>query len=211
MKKPSAFYLSALTFIRIVMVSLSNHRGPGQRATLHQAQGDGLFVYVIKPLAFYLLPFTLLTTACKFNPDTQTPGQAYLQGEWKQDSVTMQQQLVNYSLYNLKFNCDSFFVRINTFSKANAGADSCTKNGHWTEYAKGVYEQKNDTLHVRGIFCNADYSYKDPSGCLRSGVYEEYFKVTKKADSLVQLSPTSGVLPIDLKLIKRTTCIPKQL
>lgn len=192
------------------MVSQLNHSGEVPRATFRQAQGDSPFLKVLA-IALLLTANCLLQTACKFNPNTQTPGQEYLQGEWKQDSVTMQQQLVNYSLYNLKFNCDSFFVRINTFSKANSGADSCTKSGHWIEYAKGVYDQKNDTLHVRGLFCNPDMSYKVPGGCLRFGVYEEYFKVKVKADSLVELNPTSGVVPIDLKLIKRTTCNPKPL
>jgi hypothetical protein len=164
-----------------------------------------------RSFAFYLLAFALLTVACKFNPDTQTPGENYLQGEWQQDSVTMQRQLVTYSLYNLKFNCDSFFVQMKTFSKANIGADSCTRNGKWTEYAKGVYEQKNDTLHVRGLFCNADYSYKDPTGCFRSGVYEETFTVTKKTDSVIQFNPTSSVIPFNAQLIKRNTCNPKPL
>nr|WP_067061333.1 hypothetical protein [Mucilaginibacter sp. L294] len=153
----------------------------------------------------------LLQTACKFNPDVQTPGESYLQGEWQQDSVTMQKQLVNYSLYNLKFNCDSFFVQIKTFSKANTGADSCTKSGQWTEYAKGVYEQRNDTLHVRGLFCNANYSYKEPTGCFRSGVYEESFKVIKKTDSVVQFNPTSSVITFNARLIKSNTCTPKPL
>ncbi|MEB0280772.1 MULTISPECIES: fumarate hydratase [unclassified Mucilaginibacter] len=164
-------------------------------------------------LAFALLLTAncLLQTACHFNPDMQTPGESYLQGEWQQDSVTMQKQLVSYSLYNLKFNCDSFFVAIKTISKANTGADSCTKNGQWTEYVKGVYEQRNDTLHVRGLFCNADYSYKDPSGCFRSGVYEERFKIIKKTDSLVQFNPTSSVIAINTRLVKRNSCIPKPL
>jgi hypothetical protein len=164
-------------------------------------------------LAFILLLSAncLLQTGCRFNPDMQTPGESYLQGEWQQDSVTMQKQLVNYSLYNFKFNCDSFFVSIKTFSKANTGADSCTKSGSWTEYAKGVYEQKNDTLRVRGLFCNADYSYKDPTGCFRSGVYEESFKIIKKTDSLVQFNPTSSVISINAHLIKRSTCNPKPL
>lgn len=170
-----------------------------------------------KAFAFNLLiaigiAFTFLwQTACKFNPDMQTPGESYLQGEWQQDSVTMQQQLVSYSLYNLKFNCDSFFVSIKTISKANAGADSCTKSGQWTEYAKGVYEQRNDTLHVRGLFCNVDYSYKDPSGCFRSGIYEERFKIVKKSDSLVQFNPTSSVIAINTRLVKRNSCTPKPL
>jgi hypothetical protein len=153
----------------------------------------------------------LLQTACRFNPNMQTPGQGYIQGEWQQDSVTMQKQLVNYSLYNLKFNCDSFFVQIKTFSKANTGADSCTKSGQWTEYAKGVYDQRNDTLHVRGLFCNPDYSYKNPDGCFRSGVYEESFKVSKKTDSVLHFTPTSSVIAFNARLIKRTTCTPKPL
>ena len=178
----------------------------------------GFFICMQKKISFRLLAFSLLLTTisllqtgCKFNPDMQTPGEGYLQGEWQQDSVTMQKQLVSYSLYNLKFNCDSFFVSIKTFSKANTGADSCTKGGSWTEYAKGVYEQKGDTVHVRCLFCNADYSYKDPTGCFRSGVYEESFKVIKKTDSLVQFNPTSSVIQINAHLIKRSTCNPKPL
>ena len=123
----------------------------------------------------------------------------------------MQKQLVSYSLYNLKFNCDSFFVSIKTFSKANMGADSCYKGGRWTEYAKGVYYQKSDTLHVRGLFCNADYSYKDPTGCFRSGVYEENFVVLKKNDSVLRFNPTSNVIGFNAHLIKRNTCTPKPL
>jgi hypothetical protein len=172
--------------------------------------------------AFHLSPFTLKSAfcillgalcliACRFNPNVQTPGESYLQGEWQQDSVTMQKQLVSYSLYNLKFNCDSFFVSIKTISKVNPGADSCTRGGKWTEYAKGVYEQRNDTLHVRGLFCNSNYSYKEPTGCFRSGVYEEIFKVTRKTDSVIQFSPTSSVISFNTRLIKRNTCNPKSL
>ncbi|MBD1393862.1 fumarate hydratase [Mucilaginibacter glaciei] len=160
----------------------------------------------------YLFSFVvLLVTACKFNPNMQKPGENYLQGEWRQDTSVLQKKLVDYSLYNLRFNCDSFFVSIKTFSKANAGADSCTKNGQWTEYAKGVYQQSNDTLHVRGLFCNANYTYKEPTGCYRSGVYEEYFKVANKGDSTVQFNPTSSTIAIKAHLIKRNTCNPKPL
>ena len=168
--------------------------------------------FMKKPFALYLLAFTLLLTAsCKFNPDMQGHGQSYLQGEWQQDTSALQKKLVNYSLYNIKFTCDSFFVRIKTFSKVNTGADSCTKGGHWTEYAKGYYEQKNDTLHVKGLFCNANYTYKNPAGCFRSGVYEESFKVTRRSDSAVTFNPTASVIPINAHLIKRNTCNPKPL
>jgi hypothetical protein len=165
----------------------------------------------LSALTILLTAICLLQTACRFNPNTQTLGESYLQGEWQQDTSALQKKLVDYSLYNIKFNCDSFFVSIKTFSKANSGADSCTRGGQWTEYAKGVYQQKNDTLHVRGIFCNANFTYKDPAGCYRSGVYEEYFKVSNKTDSTIQFNPTSSVIAINTHLIKRYTCNPKPL
>jgi hypothetical protein len=164
-----------------------------------------------KTRAFYLLPFALLLAACSFNPNMQGNGQGYLQGEWQQDSVPMQKRMLNYSLYKFRFSCDSFFVSMQTFSKVNPGADSCMKAGQWTEFAKGDYQQKNDTLHLKGLFANANWSLKDPGGCFRSGVYEEFFKITKKTDSLVQFFPTSSVIPISARLVKRSTCTPKPL
>ncbi len=174
-----------------------------------------------KPFAFRLLPFTsiaafcflllaLSLTACSFNPGLQGKGEAYLQGEWRQDSVPMQQKLTEYSHYNISFSCDSFYMQIKSFSKVNNGADSCTGSGHWAEYIKGSYSQLNDTLRMRGQFCHANYSLKEEGGCLRSGIYEESFKVNKKSDSLVQFLGSS-VIPVEVHLIKRTTCTQKPL
>src|SRR6185312_723413 len=169
-----------------------------------------------KPSAFFLSAFTLLMALCAFvsctrNPAFQGKGEVYLQGEWRQDSVPAEKKLIDYSLYDLKFSCDSVFLQINSFSKVNNGSDSCTRSGHWTEYVKASYEQKHDTLHVRGVFCNKDHSLKDEGGCFRSGVYEEYFKVKSKGDSLMEFAGASSLLPIEARLIKRTTCIPKPL
>ena len=167
------------------------------------------------PFSFRLSAFIFILamtfSSCWMNPNTQTAGQEYLQGEWQQDSVPMQKKLVNYSLYHFKFTCDSFFVSIKSFSKVNYGADSCMKAGHWTEYTRGHYEQRNDTLFLKGQFCNPDYTIKEDPGCFRIGVYEEFFKIIKKTDSLVQLSSTTGVIPIDARLIKRNTCKIKPL
>ena len=160
--------------------------------------------------AFCLLSFAF-NTGCRINPNMQTPGEGYLQGEWQQDSVARQKQLISYSLYHLNFSCDSFFVAIQSFSKVNTGADSCMSSGKWTEYSKGTYDQKNDTLHLKGQFVNADMSIKDEKGCFRSGDYEDFFKVTKKSDSLVQFVSTTSVIPINAHLIKRTSCHPKPL
>jgi len=174
-----------------------------------------------KPFAFCLFPFASKTAfcflllafsiACTPNANMQGRGQVYLQGEWQQDSVPKQKQLLQYSLYHLNFSCDSFFMRINSFSKVNNGADTCMNLGHWAEYIKGTYQQRNDTLHLKGQFCNADYSLKSEGGCFRSGVYEDFFKVSKKTDSLIQFSSTASVIPINAHLIKRTTCNPKPL
>ena len=141
----------------------------------------------------------------------QTPGESYLQGEWLQDSVASQKRLLSYSLYHFKFSCDSFFVAIKSYSKVNTGPDTCMRSGRWAEYCKGTYSQKQDTLHLKGQFCNADFSIKDDKGCFRSGDYEEIFKVSKKGGSLIRLESTSDVIPIDARLVKRLSCQPKPL
>jgi len=168
-----------------------------------------------KPFSFRLLALTLITvfclSSCWMNPDMQKPGVTALQGEWQQDSVPMQKQLLTYSLYHFRFSCDSFFVSIKTFSKVNYGADSCMKSGHWVEYTRGNYGQRNDTLFLKGQFCNPDYSIKENAGCFRIGVYEEVFKINKKTDSVIQLSSTSGSIPINARLIKHATCHIKPL
>ena len=167
----------------------------------------------LSPFSFRLLAFSFLlsafASACSFNPDMQTPGQGYLQGEWQQDSVAGQKRLVNYSLYHLKFSCDSFFVSIHSYSKVST--DPCTSKGQWMEYCKGTYTQRNDTLHMKGLFCNADMTIKDDKGCFRSGDYEEFFKISKITDSLIRFASTTNVIPINAHLIKRTSCIPKPL
>jgi len=162
-----------------------------------------------KSFCFLLLAFCL--TACSMNPNTQGPGQGYLQGEWKQDSTLVQKQLMTYSLYDVKITCDSFFIKQHTITKVNYGADSCMSKGQWTEYIRGTYQQKNDSLHLKGVFCNPDFSIKLDATCFRAGVYEEYFKVDKKTDSLVQFSGTPSVIPISLRLINKLTCHIKPL
>src|ERR1700712_4996943 len=117
-----------------------------------------------KAFSFYLLPFAFLVASCHRNPNMQTPGESYLQGEWQQDSIPGQNKLVSYSLYHLRFSCDSFFVSIKSFSKVNTGADTCMKSGTWTEYARGTYDARKDTLHFKGQFCNADMTLKDDKG-----------------------------------------------
>ena len=104
--------------------------------------------------AFRLSPFAfgLIIASCTMNPDKQTPGEGYLQGEWKQDSVPAQKSLVTYSLYDIKFSCDSFLLKISTVSKVNYGADTCMSKGHWDEYIRGTYWQRRTRSTLRGSF-----------------------------------------------------------
>lgn len=152
----------------------------------------------------------LWISSCKFNSPIQGNGADFLQGKWVQDSVPMQKQLVNYSLYAFNFNCDSFFVRMNTFSKVEAAIDTCMHRGEWTEYAKGSYVLQNDTLYLNGFFANVDATLKN-EGCLRTGVFNEAFSLTSKSDSSLQMKNLSGVIPISLRLVERLSCIPKSL
>lgn len=166
-----------------------------------------------------LLPFTLAAfgfllvalSSCSFNPNYQGKGSDFLQGEWKQDSVERQKVLVSYALHQFRFSCDSFYVQIASVSKVNYGADTCMNSGRWTEYAKGTYEQKADTLHLKGFFCNPDYSLKKEGGCFRFGAYVEDFVVSSKSDSSLSLLSFSSTIPLKLRLVKRIPCVAKPL
>jgi hypothetical protein len=165
-----------------------------------------------KAFTFYLSAFTLtLLAACSLNPAIQGRGQDYLQGEWKQDSVAMQSQLLRYSLFKFRFSCDSVYMEIASHAKVNSGMDSCMNKGDWKEYVRGTYQQRNDTLRIKGNFCNADFTLKKQAGCFRSGPYDETFVVSNKADSTVQFLSTSNVIPVNLHLVKRIGCVPKPI
>ncbi|WP_121196996.1 fumarate hydratase [Mucilaginibacter gracilis] len=162
--------------------------------------------------SFWLLvSCLLLLNSCSFNPNYQRKGSDFLQGEWKQDSVERQKLLVSYELHNFRFTCDSFYVSIASNSKVNYGADTCMNSGHWMEYAKGTYEQQSDTLHLKGFFCNPDFSLKKEGGCFRFGAYVEDFKISSKSDSALALLSFSSTIPVKLRLVKRVPCVEKPL
>jgi len=172
---------------------------------------SGLSVFRTFGLAFCFLLLALSFSSCSFNPNLQGKGEEYIQGVWQQDSSAMQQKLVTASRYQIKFDCDSFYLQISNISRVNTGADTCIKNGRWAEYVRGTYYHRHDTLMLKGLFCKADYSYKSSTDCFRAGPYEEFFKVSKKADTLIELSGTSNVIPINLHRTKKTVCVPKPL
>lgn len=165
--------------------------------------------FQLSALSFLLSAFGL--NSCSFNPNTQGKGEVYLQGEWQQQQDTIHKKLETYAIYHFKFDCDSFYLQIKSFSKVNYGADSCMKSGQWTEYTRGTYKQKTDTIYLKGQFCNRDFSLKDVGECFRAGDYSEAFRVLKKTDSLVQLTGIADVVPMNIRLEKRTICHQKPL
>src|SRR3546814_12633924 len=112
----------------------------------------------------------LLVGGCRFNSDMQYRGTDYLQGVWVQGSIPMQDELLRYTLHELKFTCDSIYATMHVTSKARNIADSCYNGGQWIEYAKGIYVVRGDSLIVDGQYTNPDWRPK-MSGCYRIGHY----------------------------------------
>lgn len=162
------------------------------------------------PLCLCSLFFALciLISACRFNPNVQGRGEAALQGVWEQDSVQYQDQLLEYTTHKFTFTCDSFYAVLNTKAKANRFADSCFNGGNWTEYAKGVYSLRNDTLYLIGTFTKANFRQK-VSGCYRIGQYLPVFLL--KVHSADKLLFQDEHERINLSLKQKITCVPKPL
>ncbi len=151
----------------------------------------------------------LLASSCRFNPDIQYEGADYLQGVWRQDSIPMQDALLQYTLHELKFTCDSIYATMHVTSKAKNIADSCYNEGQWTEYAKGIYVVRGDSLLVDGLYTKADWRQKI-SGCYRIGQYLPRFKIVRyTADSLI-LENRYDQRPLLLRKTADITCVPKK-
>src|SRR5690606_17504024 len=151
----------------------------------------------------------LCTESCRFNPDMQSEGASFLQRVWVQNSIPMQDALLQYTLHEFKFTCDSIYAVMHTTATVKNVADSCYHNGHWTEYAKGVYVVRGDSLIVDGLYTKSNWKQKI-SGCHRSGQYLPRFKIVRySADSLV-LESRYDQRPILLRKTKNITCIPKK-
>src|SRR5690606_19907675 len=139
----------------------------------------------------------------------QYEGAAYLQGVWTQDRIPLQDELLHYTLHELRFTCDSIYATLHTTAKVRNIADSCYNGGQWTEYAKGIYVVRGDSLIVDGLYTKADWRQKI-SVCYRIGQYLPRFKITRyTADSLV-LENRYDPRPILLRKTADITCVPKK-
>ncbi|MXV14613.1 fumarate hydratase [Hufsiella ginkgonis] len=138
-------------------------------------------------------------TACKFNPNVRGKGTAYLQGVWTEEKAAYQDQLLQYTRHTFTFTCDSFYAVLKTTARVNPYPDSCFSNGSWTEYAKGKYLVRNDTLYINATFTHASFKQK-LSGCYRIGQYLQAFLIKKhSADTLRLLNMQHVPITMDLK------------
>jgi len=147
---------------------------------------------------------------CRFNPNIQGEGEPFLQGVWLQDSVPNQDKLLTYSLYKLKFTCDSVYITLKTFSKVKKVVDSCYGDGQWEEYARGVYLVRNDSLLIESTFTHANWRQK-LSGCHRIGQFLPHFKLVKHTGDSLYLQSQYYHTTVNLKKVERITCEPKAL
>lgn len=163
----------------------------------------------MKNFLFFIL-FIALLSSCKLNPNLQGRGSDFLQGVWEQDSVPYKAQLLEYTLHKFTFTCDSFYVKLETFAKINRYSNECYNNGKWTEYAKGTYQVRQDTLFLTGTFTKENYKQKI-SGCYRIGQYLPVFVIKNKSEDKIELENLHQHLPVILNIKEKLSCTPKPL
>ncbi|WP_411273577.1 fumarate hydratase [Daejeonella sp.] len=158
----------------------------------------------------FLILFTCALYSCKFNANMQAKGSEDLQGIWEEGLVAYQDERLQYSKHQFQFICDSVYITVKTFAKVNTYPDSCFNNGSWIEYAKGVYETREDTLLITATFTKANFKQKI-SGCYRIGQYLPAFVIKKSGGDSLNLEGLQDHLPLSLTLKKRTLCVQKPL
>jgi hypothetical protein len=149
-------------------------------------------------------------SGCERRPNVQGNGEVFLQGIWNQDSIAGSAKLMNYTQHRIKFTCDSFYVNLTTHSKVNYYGESCYNNGVWKEYAKGVYQVRNDSLFLEGTYTKSNYKQK-VSGCYTIGIYRKSFVVKSVGAGHLFLQSLSDQRDVNLVLKQKITCVPQEL
>jgi hypothetical protein len=162
------------------------------------------------PLWPSLLLFALLLSACKFNPNIQDEGAPFLQGSWTETRADQQDSLLRYQLHDFRFDCDSVYIQIRTHARTKMEADSCYGDGEWTEYARGIYIVRNDSLFIEATYTHDNWKQK-LSGCHHIGQYLPRFAITKQEEDSLELQNFYSKVPIRLARTAQSNCVPKQV
>lgn len=161
------------------------------------------------PSLLLAMGLVFLISSCQRHSEMQTEGVPFLQGVWVQDSVPYQDQMMHSTLHRFTFTCDSIYTVMDVRAKNKTIPDSCFKNGHWQEYAKGVYVLRGDSIIVEGIHTKENGKQKI-SGCYKYGQYLPRFKLAYYSDDSVVLENRFESSPIILRKIKDIECVPKK-
>ena len=183
-------------------------------ASILEAELENMIQYLVCRRFFTLSVFSLillaLSSSCTRLPNIQGKGELFLQGVWNQDSIANSSRLLTYTQHRFKISCDSFYVDLTTFSKANYYADSCFNNGIWKEHAKGTYLVKGDTLVLTGTFTKDNYKQK-VTGCYRTGRYLSNYKIKSFGENSLLLENLIDERECALVLKQQIRCVPKEL
>lgn len=156
-----------------------------------------------------LIGTLFIWSSCVRHSEMQSEGADFLQGVWVQDSIPYQSQMMDYTLHQFKFTCDSVYATMHVHAKIQRIPDSCYKEGSWSEYAKAVYVMRGDSLIGEGIYTKENGKYKT-AGCYRTGTYLPRYRVAHhSADSLI-LESRFDQRPIVLRKVQDIRCTPKR-
>jgi len=158
----------------------------------------------------FLAGTLFLLVGCVRHSALQSQGADFLQGVWEQTDIPRKGEMLDYTLHRFRFVCDSVYAVLDVHAKVQRVPDSCYQNGRWTEYARGVYVVRGDSLIAEGVYTKPNGKYK-ASGCHRTGsTYMPRFRVAHHgADSLV-LESLFDQRPIVLRRVGEVDCVPKK-
>ncbi|WP_231388252.1 fumarate hydratase [Sphingobacterium hungaricum] len=162
-----------------------------------------------KACFFFGLSVLLVFTSCVRQSDMQTEGASYLQGVWVQDSIPNQNEMMDYTLHEFTFTCDSIYTKMHNVSKVQRMVDSCYQDGKWSEYAQGVYVVRGDSILAEGIYTRENGKQKI-SGCYKIGQYLPRFKIASYSKDSLVLENRFDQRPIVLRKVKDIVCVPKK-
>src|SRR5690606_5956921 len=155
----------------------------------------------------FMVVMLFFVSSCVRHSELQSEGAGYLQGVWVQDSIPHQSQMMDYTLHEFIFVCDSVYTTTRVRPKIQRIPDSRYNDGEWTEYARGVYVIRGDSLIGEGIYTRPNGKYKT-SGCYKTGTYLPRYRIAyHDADSVV-LESRFDQRPIVLRKTHSISCVP---
>ncbi len=157
----------------------------------------------------FALGMLFSSSSCVRESTMQTEGADYLQGVWVQDSIPAQSEMMDYSLHEFRFTCDSMYTTMRVHASMQRIPDSCYKDGNWMEYAKGVYVMRGDSLIGEGIYTKPNGKYK-ASGCYKIGTYLPRYRVAYHSKDSLVLESRFDQRPIILRKTQEIDCVPKK-